>query len=440
MIIECRLNDWIMRYVRPILQIGGVILFILLLAGGVWLEGGSRTVLLVSALLVMLCLSRENMAIAFLAQAFVTDSLFVVSSLSFGSLATIVFVVKCVILNKKSGIKMNEYLVVGGIIILQSFSLVIYDNEIINVVRFVLNLLVLLYFSHYSIQSLKIPIALPMMVSFVVLIGCLISLQRSTSFEYLGVMRYSGIWNDENFCGMYCVLGIISSIYAIYLCKRVWIVAVPSILAAVYVATLGMSRTFIFVVILISLYLVFSTLANKQSKPFVKIIMLCVVLVGVYFFLTRSAAFIISNRGLVSEGGGDWTSNRFHFAGQALDVFIHHPFAWFAGCGISNTVNFRLLENLEPMASHNSYVDLLVELGIPMFIFVMGGIVQFVVKAVRNVSILSYERLMSLVILLYMGTLTLGQYSILYIVLGMMLHEIRPNVKEKFARRRMLTY
>lgn len=429
-----------MSVIKSMIYNAGLILFVLMLAGGVWLEGGNRTVLLVGALLVMLCLSRENMAIAFLMQAFVTDNLFVVSSLSFSSLATILFVVKCVILNKKSGIKISEYLMVGGIILLQSLSLVAYGNEIINVVRFALNLLVLLYFSHYSMQSLKMPIALPMMVSFVVLIGCLISLQRSTSFEYLGVMRYSGIWNDENFCGMYCVLGIISSIYAIYLYKRAWILAVPSIFAATYVATLGMSRTFIFVVMLISLYLVFSTLSNKQSSPIVKIAMLCVVLVGLYFFLTRSAAFIISNRGLVSEGGGDWTSNRFHLAGQALDVFLGHPFAWFAGCGISNTVNFRLLENLDPMASHNSYVDLLVELGIPTFIFVMGGIVQFVIKAVRNVSILSYERLMSLVILLFMGTLTLGQYSILYIVLGMMLHEIRPNVKEGLARRRMLTY
>lgn len=419
----------IIGYVKPLIRVRGLLFFVLFLTGGVWLEGANRIIFLIAALLVMFCMNKENLAIAFLMQVFVSDSLFVVSSLSFSSLATIILVVRCVFLNRKSKISINEYLVVGGIILLQTLSLVSYNNEIINVIRFALNLLVLLYFSHYSMQDLEKPVVLPIMVSIIVLIGCLISLQKSTSFEYLGILRSRGIWNDENFCGMYCVLGIVSSIYAIYLSRRTWVLAVPSILLATYVATLGMSRTFIFVIVLLSLYVVFNTLTNKQSSPFVKIVMLCIVCVGIYFFLTRSAAFIISNRGLVNEGGGDWTSGRFHLTSQALDVFFNHPFAWFVGCGISNTVNFRLLENLEPMGSHNSYADLLIELGIPVFIFVMGGIVLFVIKVIRNISLVSYQALMCLVILLYMGALTLGQYPIFYIVLGMMLHEIKLRSK-----------
>ena len=86
---------------------------------------------------------------------------------------------------------------------------------------------------------------------------------------------------------------------------------------------------------------------------------------------------------------------------------------------------------MHPKASHNTYVDILVELGLTVIIYVLVLIIGFFKKFFRNfLYTLPYTALFSFVVLCYMGTLTMGQYSILYIAFGMILNYLRIPINE----------
>lgn len=412
-------------------QYFGVLLFLILLSLGVYFEGSGRLAMLTCALGLMLFLKEENVALCFFAQTFLCDSLELAPSLSFSSIAALVLIFKAFILRSKFIIDKKYYILLFIAIVIQLISTITFDNTSINVVRFGVNLFVLLYFTNYSeFFEKKSQLIVPSVISISVMFACLIGLDRSSSVDNLGIIRYSGIWIDDNFCGMYCAIGIVSSLFTILHNKYTSIFAIPCIVLAIAMGSLSMSRTFILVLLILAVFFTFSMLNNKSITGLKRIILIAICLVGVGFFMTRIAYGIFEQRGL--DVGGDITNGRTEYSKQSLEAFSEHPFSWISGIGISNSANFKSQNGFATMASHNTYVDLIVELGIPFCIIAISIIFRFLCRLVYNIKRnIPYEGYLCLIVACYMGALTLGQYSILYIVIGIMINFTRNKIYNK---------
>lgn len=409
-------NDW-----GAVLK---VILFMTLLGVGVYSEGTGRSVFLIISLLYFLMLGHATSVICLLCHTVICDSLFIVPSVSYGSIVIILFILKGVV--GKRVFFSKPLLSVFFILGLQFLSVVIFDNELINVIRFTLNLLILAFFYTFSFSVFKRKDIVPIAVSYTILIGGLISINMSYSVDDIGIMRFSGIWNDENFCGMYCLLGIISSIYAIIYNKWNAIIAIPAILISMYMETLTMSRTFIYVMAFVSLFMLYVLLKNKSVNPIIKILVSIIMVILVVVVYDRVVSSVMDARGLVSSEGG-WTNNRGLYSGESLKAFWETPLTWLMGCGISNCVHLKEMLHLQPYASHNTYVDMLVEMGIPITFAIISYIITYVIGSLKSITKLKYYDILCLTVMLYMGTLSLGQYSFLYIIFGIMLNRITFN-------------
>lgn len=403
-------------------QYFGVFLFLILLSLGVYFEDFERLVMLACALGLMLFLKEENAALCFFAQTFLCDSLELAPSLSFSSVAALVLIFKTVILRSKFIIGNKYYILVLIVVVIQLISTITFNNTSINVVRFGVNLFVLLYFMNYSeLFEKKSQLIVPSVVSISVLFACLIGLNRSASVDNLGIIRYSGIWIDDNFCGMYCAIGIVSSLFAILHNKYTSIFAIPSIALAITMGSLSMSRTFIFVLLILAAFFTFSMLNNKTITGFKRLLLILICLIGVGFFITRVAYGVFEKRGL--DVGGDITNGRTEYSKQSLEAFSEHPFSWIFGVGTSNSANFKSQNGFAAMASHNTYIDMLVELGVPLCIIAFSILFSFLRRLLCNIKHnIPYKGYLGLIVACYMGTLTLVQYSILYIAMGIMIN------------------
>ena len=123
----------------------GVLLFLVLMSLGVYFEGQQRIVFLVSALSLMIFLKEPDVALCFLAQTFMCDDLKLAPSLSFSSIAALILILKTFVFGRKHNFNQKYIAIVYCIILLQTATILIYNNELINIIRLSINLLVLLY-------------------------------------------------------------------------------------------------------------------------------------------------------------------------------------------------------------------------------------------------------------------------------------------------------
>lgn len=420
-----------MKLIRLLQNNLGIVLFICLLSYGVYSQGSTQTISLCLALFLMAILKEENVAVCFIAQTFMCDNLMLLSSLSFASLAAGVLIIRCVVMGNKGNIGPKNIPFILLLLVIQVFSIVIYGNTLNNVIRFCVNIFVIFYFANYSkIFQTKNLALIPSVVSITVLIACVLGVGKASIMDDLGVLRFSGIWLDDNFCGMYCILGIISSIYAIWVTRKALFFAIPSILMALYMGALAMSRTFVYVMILVFFLFLLSIFRNKSVSVFSKVVLSALCIVGAMYFFNHIASTIIENRGIVKDSG-DFTNGRIDASLESLRVFNMNPLSWFTGIGISNTFNYKMALGIPPKASHNTYVDILVELGLTVIIYVLILIISFFKNFFKNfLYTIPYTALFSFIVLCYMGTLTMGQYSILYIAFGMILNYLKIPINE----------
>lgn len=420
-----------MKLIRLLQNNLGIVLFICLLSYGVYSQGSTQTISLCLALFLMAILKEENVAVCFIAQTFMCDNLMLLPSLSFASLAAGVLIVRCVVMGNKGNIGPKNIPFILLLLVIQVFSIVIYGNTLNNVIRFCVNIFVIFYFANYSkIFQTKNLALIPSVVSITVLIACVLGVGKASIMDDLGVLRFSGIWLDDNFCGMYCILGIISSIYAIWVTRKALFFAIPSILMALYMGALAMSRTFVYVMILVFFLFLLSIFRNKSVSVFSKVVLSALCIVGAMYFFNHIASTIIENRGIVKDSG-DFTNGRIDASLESLRVFNMNPLSWFTGIGISNTFNYKMALGIPPKASHNTYVDILVELGLTVIIYVLILIISFFKNFFKNfLYTIPYTALFSFIVLCYMGTLTMGQYSILYIAFGMILNYLKIPINE----------
>lgn len=407
-------------------EINKTLIYVTLLGLGVYFQDSVRIIFLIISIVYFLLMDKTTSVSCLLCHTFICDNLFIAPAVSYGAIIIPLFFIKN--LGNKNTNHISIIIVTFLLIAIQFSSIALFDNEFINVFRFILNLFILIYFSGFSFDIFKRLDTIPVSVSYAVLIGGLISVTLSFSAENLGVIRFSGIWNDGNFCGLYCMLGIISAIYAILYNKWNIFIALPTILISMYMETLAMSRTFIFVIAIVALYLMFVLYNNNKVHAIVKIILTVGVAFLVVVFYNNVVAPVVEVRGIVSEEGG-WTNSRGALSTESLQAFFDTPRAWLTGCGITNCVHFKSGMGFHASASHNTYVDLLVELGIPFAIITILYILKYIYRSIKDIKRIDYLDIMCFSMLIYMGTLSLGQYTLFYLIIGVLLNKVIVNNK-----------
>lgn len=417
-----------------------IFIFIACLFAAIYVGGTLQPMLLMMALCAMLFTKKENTAICFIAQAFMCDNLEVIPSFSFASIAALILIIRT-ITGRATFLSQKRLFVILALFAIHLLSVAFWNNTFINVFRFVMNICVLYYYMNFSeIFKQKPPVLLPSVISVTVMLACYLGLNSPHSVDEFGIIRFSGIWIDDNFCGMYCILGVISSIYAIILSRKTILFAVPSIILSIYMGSLAMSRTFIYVMIILAFLLMIHLSLNNSSGKISKLIMVCVCAVGTVYFLNHIASSIIEHRGIISDNG-DVTNGRLTASLESLKAWDKNPVTWITGIGASNTYNYKILLGIHPKGSHNTYLDFLVEFGVFAFIYILSVVVKFFRKFISEMSYtLPYTAFFAVVVLCYMGTLTMGQYSILYIAFGMICNYLNtPTVSNKKSNTAIIT-
>lgn len=421
-----------MKYKENYIQYTIVLLYVFLLSFGVYFEEPYRLPFLLGSLVLMALAKDVFLPICFFCSTLITDNLQLSESISYGAIAPVVFVFKELFSERRYAFNKKLVVAVCALLIFQFISIASFNNNDITLFRMSVNLIVFLYFTQFSASDNRIASFFPAMLTLTVGLGCLISFFRSFDYEFLGVVRYSGIWNDDNFCSMYCLLGIVSAIVAVFVNKKIAFLAIPAIGIELYTATMAMSRTFIFVSLIMTLLVIYNMMMDRKVSSIRKIGILLLGLVLLWIFWNNSASFIISNRGLVNEGD-DWSNNRLRYTNDALQLFINNPVSWFFGVGLGNGPGAKKYMGYEMQCSHNTFVDLFVEPGLIFGLLIFALIIRYLYIVLLKVRQTKFENIIPLVMLLYMSALTMTQYSILYVILGMIVNRTIGNNQENLT-------
>lgn len=419
-----------MNFLSERKEILKILCFVIVLASAVYFQSGSiSTILQLMSIAIFLLLNCEKEVVCILCQTLITDSLMIVPGLSYTPVLIGLFLVKGIfsddIKHVFSGAQNKQIICI--IIFVQLFSIVTFNNDIVNVFRLIFNLVVLLFFSNFSFNCFQKRDTIPVSIAITVLLGCVISNFRSYSVDNLGVLRFSGIWNDENFCGMYGLMGVVSAAFAYKYDKKNLVVAVPTVLAVMYIELLSMSRTYIYVLALLTLYFLYYIYNNKNVKSVYKFLLIIVLAIGAYYFFIKIVFPISEARGLTSTKDSDWTSGRATSSLNSLYTFIDEPISWLLGFGILNSTPVKVKHGFHALASHNTYVDFLVEYGLILFVVFISRIVKYCMRFVKKRGSIGHFDYLCLIVLIYMATLTMGQYTIMYIIGGHVLFRLRNN-------------
>lgn len=350
-------------------------------------------------------------------QMFISDSLTLFSLVSYSVLVNALFVGKCVL---KVGVVRNKRKIYAMFILLmgQIIAMLTYNAQLKDIISLSLYMLIFIFISEQN-EFFSITESIKLIGVLSVACGCLLSILNDTR-EY-SWERFSGIWNDVNFCGFYCIIALI--FYVLYIVKKnnplfIRLLISPLALFIVYTATLTLSRSFVFGIAILGGCALVLLVKDKRIKTIYKIGALFIGAIVMYFIVANSFSVIIDQRGLISTTGEDWTNNRFLYSENALKVFGDSPIAWLTGAGINNVPQFVERFGYIGRATHNTYVDLIVQFGVIQGLFAIWYIVRIVGKLMK-IKLTQPEKWMAIILLFYMAVLTITQYEFFYLFIGL---------------------
>jgi len=392
--------------------------FFLIFAVFNYINNNGIFIYLIICFVLFICTNFDEALLLFCFTLPLSDGLTVFNSmLSYCAIMDVIFLIKLIYNHFK---KCNSFNTVHISMILllilgQFLTVIIWKNSIINVLKYSVNMLIF-YYLYVDYKYISRKNLIPNMFMFSVFSGAVISISMKTNI--INGLRFSGIWNDENFAGMYSIIGVVSAIFFLKknIIKRIWI-AFPVILIIIFTATLSLSRSFVYIIVILSIVSFFLLLYTKNVNVFYKVILICIFVVIFYLLFSLSLKYIINMRGLASSGS-DWTNSRIEYTKNGLYSFFEEPIAWFTGVGVDNVPNFSDSHGYQPRATHNTYVDFIVQFGIFQGILIIIIIKKYFLRSIINKNSNSFEIWIIFVIILYMITLTLTQYEILYFSLG----------------------
>lgn len=391
-------------------------------------RGEIRKFVLIIAIFIYFMVSyKKNVFILFFLIPFTADLQFFIFNIPFIALLQSIFLFKCFVknifvINKKQ----LSLLII--IMVLQSFSILLYNTDILNILILLLNLLIFITISTIAKYN-KHEIYINSFNAF--LFGMVVAtiagffrtgmLQTLQSWE-----RYSGLWTDPNFFGLLILISISYLLCRISELKRkinlCWII--PLLIILFYSGYRSYSRTFVYAfVLLIGIYLftnILKYLKNPKRYFGNTIFLIIITIISIFYFFNKYLGDIINRRGLISDQGDDWTNGRLTNQLDLVEQWLKNITTMIFGTGIQN--NKILLQNISRyhLISHNTLVDIFIEFGLigAVCIFLIFVITMFKRKKEFKL-IFNLKGSFILLIILYSVTLSMLSSDFLYMMIGL---------------------
>lgn len=376
----------------------------------------SFTIIIIFSLLVFLMLKAEDEAVCLFFSIPLTDDLGLSSiGLSYMMILELVFILKSLY---KFKFQMNKLILCLLIALFQMITVFVMSNSIVNIFSMLVNFfLLMILFDLFKNNNEYLEQAV-LLFALGVAAACVSGLVNdSREYEWI---RFAGVWNDENFAGMYCLLAGISilTIKKFKLWRMFYIVPFTSLY--LYTATLSLSRTFVITLSLIMAFYAFHSLIRSKIKIINKLLLIFLIAAMAYSIYMFSFASIIDSRGLISTNSADFTNNRLTYTENAFRCWKNSTIDMLFGFGFNNTINRVEYFGMPARATHNTYVDILFEFGmigfVPLIIFFYLYLKKY---HLSSGHLLYFNDLMLMVIVIYATALSLLKYDFLYMMLAL---------------------
>ena len=153
------------------------------------------------------------------------------------------------------------------------------------------------------------------------------------------------------------------------------------------------------------------------------IVALCV---GVYYALPY-AIEIFTERGFDDN---DMTNGRVESTLLFFEYSLQHIDTLLFGIGYNNILNFNSIHNISHVATHNSYADIILEFGIITTLFLLVCLRKRIphAKLLFN-RLFTLPGIVFLIIIFYMGTLSMLKYALLYLFAGIFTGYAKQTLK-----------
>lgn len=300
----------------------------------------------------------------------------------------------------------------------QIFTIFLFGQNVLNIFSLVLNIFIIyVIYNSYIEKRLDLKKSV-LSLSYGLLLSIILSYFTEQSILVLEYWeRYTGLWNDPNFFGFYCLMAA-SLLYVVIdrnLINKYF--GIIMILVILYFGFQTMSRTYIFVFVLsITPYILFNfifvkgTLKNKVS-------LFLLLLSGILILVLIIIPEIDSIRGIVSTNSSDWTNSRITDTIYLLNTVVSEPKSIIFGFGYDNSVSIIRQVTSSDKVSHNTYFDLLFEFGVVLFLIMSYiGIRLFRKVLLRFKIVLSVNFIPVYILLFYLLTLSMLQFDALMII------------------------
>ena len=365
-----------------------------------------------------------KIALLFYISAFTADL-----GVSFGIPAISVMQLICILhfLNSKE-LKIEGSFIICALVILSSqmYSLFACGQSIKNIIVFLVNffLMYLVFIEFTEADEYQYRTTLLFYILGVIAAVIAGLYRRGPNVDYW--IRFRGIWTDPNFLGMFCILAC-CAVFSLAKGKvKNWIVYLPVLFLMIYAGYLTQSRTFIYVCAAVVAFYVISVLRSTTDSIEKKIAIVAVVLLAAIFIYNVFLVNIVEQRGITSGiNGQDWSNGRFSLTAENFEFWSLNLFNMLFGYGIDNSLNYTT------HVSHNTYADLLFELGIV-------GVVAIIVFFAAHIKQINWkeEKSFLVIIALYAATLSMQSTDLLYLFLGLLSFQSQTKLTgEKLNRR-----
>lgn len=377
------------------------------------LRGAVRYICAGLFMLAYVCQTVENKtASLFFITTFTADLQVSIAGIPFITLLQLIYIVQ-IIFGIKNKLIVKSVIGIGIICMLQIPSVIFYQQTFLHIVVFAVNMLVMVSIVYESINRngkfsdnclLFFTVGLT-----VTLIAGILRDSRNVSWE-----RYTGLWTDPNFLGLFCLIGISILVSKSQLKAKNLLMYMPLMVLFIYSGYMTLSRTFIIVFVLFIVYTIIKVLTSNSIKFGAKLLTLVVVVICLILFYENVWTSIVNQRG-ITAGEGDITHGRVEATKTLLDYWINQIPALLFGIGVDNSIGLGFEQ------THNSYADTLIFFGIFGVMSIIGFIgILYKNAHIRIKDLYNDKALYIAIFVVYAGTLSLYNTDALYLFFGLL--------------------
>lgn len=327
----------------------------------------------------------------------------------------LLLIVKSVLYGKEL-LSFNKAVTICSVaLIIQLLPIIACAQSLLNVMILAINMM--LYLIYYRlIKDSKIPyITIFVAFSLGVLISCFVALYgnfqiKNSEFIEYDFFRFCGMWTDPNFLGAFCNIVLATCLCLSQGKTKNLLLLSPIMLLSLFYGFKTLSFTYI--ILLISVIGVFLISNIKDTGKLFIIGFICVVIVAPY--VIGKIDDVLSVR--IVGDNTDVSHGRFSSSMELLTIWFSNIKYLLFGYGYNNTIGAINEYSGYHLASHNTYVDIFIELGLLLNIVLWGIIVSkgFISRKYIKPLFSSFG-IITLITLLTLGTVSGLKYEFVFI-------------------------